>query len=172
MTTVILSVTLAFVFAIDVAETDAVMTQNSDSLIPEAEAKKSGAEHTIQMEAVKMPDGMYAYRMVDYELTSEDNKKNKDDDKKNKSKTRNLVDEGVYSTDPQIPGPTLVFSEGDKVNVTLTNSACENDFVTGGVGASENSRVGIHVHGVHYDISDDATYKRMNMSEDFLCSYL
>jgi len=167
ITTVILSVTLAFVFAIDIAETDAVMAQNIELSIPEADAKKSGVEHTIQMEAVKMPDGMYAYRMVDYELTSQENNNDDEDDK---TKTRNLVDEGIYSTDPQIPGPTLVFTEGDKVQVTLTNNACDDNFITGGVGASENSRIGIHVHGVHYDISDDATYKRVNMSEDSAAS--
>ncbi len=30
---------------------------------------------------------------------------------------------------------------------------------------SETSLLGIHVHGVHYDISDDATYSRVNMVE-------
>ncbi len=60
----------------------------------------------------------------------------------------------------------------------MINSACENNFVDGPghpldnfpIGPlatySETSLVGIHVHGVHYDINDDASYERMNMSED------
>ena len=63
-------------------------------------------------------------------------------------------------------------------NVTLINNACDDAFVNGPGhpldGApfgplptySENSMLGIHVHGVHYDISDDASYARMNMAED------
>lgn len=31
---------------------------------------------------------------------------------------------------------------------------------------SENSMLGIHVHGVHYDVTDDVSYARMNMAED------
>ena len=167
LTTVILSITLASVFAFNVSETNAISkTENNISFpLGEAEAAPSGAKHDIMMEAVKMPDGMYAYRMVEYEMTTE--RGNNDDDAEEKrTKVRDLVKAGIYSTDPQIPGPTLVFTEGDTVNVTLKNNACEDNFVNGGVGAFENSRVGIHVHGVHYDISDDATYKRMNMSDE------
>ena len=167
LTTVILSIALTSVFAIDFNETNTIKAESLGLPILEAEAKSSGSEHTIKMEAVKMPDGMYAYRIVDYEITTDSDKGNDDDDNKKKSKTRNLVDDGVYSTDPQIPGPTLVFTEGDKVNITLTNKACEDNFVVGGAGINENSRVGIHVHGVHYDISDDATYKRVNMSDEY-----
>jgi FtsP/CotA-like multicopper oxidase with cupredoxin domain/DNA-binding beta-propeller fold protein YncE/plastocyanin len=105
-------------------------------------------QHNIEMEAVKMPDGLYAYRMLSYET----------------SEGRDLVEEGVYNTKPSIPGPTLVFTETDVVNLRLYNNACD-DFVVDNAGENENSLVGIHVHGVHYDISDDATYQRMNMSD-------
>ena len=173
LTTVILSITLASVFAINFSETNAAnKTENNIGFaLVEAEAAPSGVKHDIVMEAVKMPDGMYAYRMVEYKMITErgndrDDKDNNDKEEK-RTKVRDLVKAGIYSTDPQIPGPTLVFTEGDTVNVTLKNNACEDNFVNGGVGAFENSRIGIHVHGVHYDISDDATYKRMNMSDDF-----
>jgi plastocyanin len=111
------------------------------------------------MEAVPMPDGMYAYRMVSY--LDPDNVQ--------------LVG-SVYSSDPSIPGPTIILTEGDRANVTLINGACEDTFVDGPphpllgdgtpVTRAENSMVGIHVHGVHYDITHDATYGRMNMNGD------
>ncbi|MGD8638382.1 MAG: copper oxidase, partial [Nitrosopumilaceae archaeon] len=145
LTTVVLSIALTSVFVIDFNEDT---TNSVAQTIPSfsAEAAPSGIHHEIEMEAVKMPDGMYAYRLVNYAT----------------SDGRDLVDEGVYKTKPTIPGPTLVFTEGDSVDLILRNSACD-DFVIGDVGNSENSYVGIHVHGVHYDISDDATYGRVNM---------
>jgi DNA-binding beta-propeller fold protein YncE/plastocyanin len=147
LTTVILSITLASVFTINFAETNVTTYKNTDIPLA-AEAAHSGDHHTIEMEAVKMPDGMYAYRMVSYVLDGVD-----------------LVDTGVYDTDPSIPGPTIVMTEGDSADITLTNNACDENFVDGGVGAAENFFVGMHTHGVHYDISDDATYKRVNGAE-------
>ena len=149
LTTVILSITLTSVFTINFAETN--VTQYHDAVIPllAAEAQTSpGKSHTIEMEAVKMLDGMYAYRMVSYDLDGTD-----------------LVATGVFDTDPSIPGPTIVMDEYDTADITLTNNACDENFVNGGVGSAENFYVGIHTHGVHYDISDDATYDRMNMAE-------
>jgi plastocyanin len=167
MTTVILSIALTSVFAFDM-ENNNITNLNSE--IPFAAEAKKSTTHNITIEAVAMPDGLYAYRMVDYELVSD--KKGGDDDEET-SKVRNLVDEGVYSTDPSIPGPTIILTEGDEANVTLINNACDNTFVDGvnhPLGAlptyNENSMLGIHVHGVHYDISDDATYGRMNMNGD------
>ena len=98
-----------------------------------------------------MPDGMYAYRMISYDIEGEEN--------------RDLMAEGVYNTKPSIPGPTIVLTEGDHATVTLKNNACDSKFLEGTVGPSEIFNVGMHVHGVHYDISDDATYDRVNMSE-------
>ena len=154
LTTVILSITLTSVFTINFAET--TVTKYNDSVIPllAAEAQEStGKSHTIEMEAVKMPDGMYAYRMVSYTLEDTD------------SIVTDLVATGVFGTDPSIPGPTIVMDEYDTADITLTNNACDENFVDGGVGSAENFYVGMHTHGVHYDISDDATYDRMNMAE-------
>ena len=126
--------------------------------LPFAAQAQSGDTHNITMEAVAMPDGLYAYRMVSYTIGNDGNK---------------LVGT-QYSGKPSIPGPTIIMTEGDDANVTLINSACENNFVDGPTHPlvnslptySENSMLGIHVHGVHYDISDDASYARMNMSND------
>ncbi len=148
LTTVILSIALTSVFTINFAETD--VTKYEDTNIPlfAAEAADSGTHHTIEMEAVKMPDGMYAYKMVSYVLDGD-----------------NLVEDGIYDTDPSIPGPTIVMTEGDSADITFTNNACDENFVDGGVGAAENFFIGMHTHGVHYDISDDATYERVNGAE-------
>lgn len=148
MTISILSVALLAVFSYDASET--ITTQSQQTVIPSFSAANAapGVVHDIEMEAVKMPDGMYAYRMVSYDLDGVD-----------------LVANGTYDTDPSIPGPTLVFNEGDSVDLNLYNNACDSNFVDGGVGFAENFLVGVHVHGVHYDITDDATYKRVNMAE-------
>ena len=119
-----------------------------------------GDTHEIEMEAVKMPDGMYAYRMVSYTI----------------NQGQELVGK-MYDGKPSIPGPTIILTEGDHASVSLTNNACGDDFVAGPpspldalVGPlptySETSLLGIHVHGVHYDITDDASYARMNMAEN------
>ena len=136
---------MASVFAIDFAETDVTTYKNADIPLFAAEAVPAGLTHTIEMESVKMPDGMYAYRMVEYDLDGDD-----------------LVADGIFDTDPSVPGPTIVLTEGDSATITLTNNACDENFVDGGVGAAETFFVGMHVHGVHYDISDDATYDRVN----------
>ena len=169
MTTVILSIALTSVFAFDFENNE---LSTVDSEIPFAAEAKKSETHNITIEAVAMPDGLYAYRMLDYEIVT-DKKGGDDDDDKKKSKIRNLVDEGVYSTDPSIPGPTIILTEGDQANVTLINNACDDTFVDGPSHPlttlptySENSMLGMHVHGVHYDITDDASYGRMNMNGD------
>jgi DNA-binding beta-propeller fold protein YncE/plastocyanin len=153
-----LSIALTSVFAIDFNEQsiETSSTQGLPSFF--AEAGPSGVHHEIVMQAVKMPDGMYAYQMLEYTIGSKDLVIHKDNP---------VPSNGVYTTKPQIPGPTLVFTEGDSVDLTLWNYACD-DFVIGDTGflptENENSLVGIHVHGVHYDITDDASYNRMNMN--------
>ena len=158
ITTVILSFALTSVFAFDTESTQSTQTNSADILPLIAVEAVSGDVHDIEMEAVAMPDGLYAYRMVSYTITVGG-------------------DEGPelvgtqYSGKPSIPGPTIIMNEGDHANITLKNSACEDDFPDGpahplGVPTfSETSLLGIHVHGVHYDISDDASYARMNMAE-------
>jgi DNA-binding beta-propeller fold protein YncE/plastocyanin len=170
ITTVMLSIALTSVFAIDFNDIslEANATDKTPFFLAQADKPKDydPIGHEIVMEAVKMPDGMYAYRMVEYTTTD----------------GRDLVihgnnpnpSDGVYTTKPSIPGPTLIFTEGDSVEITLYNKACD-DFVVdttslNAAGANENSLIGIHVHGVHYDISDDATYARVNMSENSAAS--
>jgi DNA-binding beta-propeller fold protein YncE len=94
--------------------------------------------------------------MVSY-IVENDNKNN------DEGEQRNLIEEGVYTQKPSIPGPTIVLTEGDHAVIKLKNNACDSAFLEGNVGASEIFNVGMHVHGVHYDISDDATYQRVNM---------
>jgi DNA-binding beta-propeller fold protein YncE/plastocyanin len=150
-----LSIALTSVFAIDYQKDTITFDKN----IPFAAEATSHYEHEIIMEAVSMPDGLYAYRMVSY----------LDSDK------TELVG-SVYSSDPSIPGPTIMLTEGDLAKVTLINNACDDTFVDGpphpllgenmNFTRSETSMLGIHVHGVHYDIKDDASYGRMNMNGD------
>jgi FtsP/CotA-like multicopper oxidase with cupredoxin domain len=161
LTTVVLSIALTSIFAIDFDNNS--IGPNSLETLPffaqadKPEVDKEPIHHTITMQAVKMPDGMYAYAMVSY--TTSDNRDLVDHpDNENPS-------DAVYSTKPSIPGPTLVFTERDTVSLTLQNNACD-DFVVDDLGAIENSLVGVHVHGVHYDIQKDATYDRMNMNGD------
>jgi DNA-binding beta-propeller fold protein YncE/plastocyanin len=156
MTTVMLSIALTSVFAInfDITSNSLESSQALPPFFAEADTD-TGIHHTIKMQAVKMPDGMYAYQMLEY--TTSDGKDlviHPDNP---------IPTNGVYSTKPSIPGPTLIFEEGDTVSLTLRNNACD-DFVIGEAGENENSLVGIHVHGVHYDVGDDATYDRVNMN--------
>jgi FtsP/CotA-like multicopper oxidase with cupredoxin domain/DNA-binding beta-propeller fold protein YncE/plastocyanin len=156
ITTVMLSITLASVFALDFENANSLESQ-----IPFAAEAAKSSTHNITMEAVAMPDGLYAYRMVEYTI---------DDG--------NELVERAYSGKPSIPGPTIIMTEGDDANITLINNACDDTYVDGPghpvdglIDGSlpkynENSLLGIHVHGVHYDITDDATYGRMNMNGD------
>jgi DNA-binding beta-propeller fold protein YncE len=156
ITTIVLSFALTSVFAIDFNERSLETTSTNLPFFFAQADKPEDSEpihHEIEMEAVKMPDGMYAYRMVSYDTYNDE------------GWVADLVDDGIYKTKPSIPGPTLVFTEGDTVDLTLHNNACD-DFVISGAGTIENSLVGVHVHGVHYDINDDATYQRMNMGEE------
>ena len=156
LTTVILSIALTSVFAFDFENNEST---SIDSQIPFAAEALEGSTHNIVMEAVSMPDGLYAYRMVSYNIDGGSEMVGK-----------------VYTDKPSIPGPTIILTEGDDANVTLINNACDENFVNGpshpllggdgSITKSETSMVGIHIHGVHYDITDDATYGRMNMNGD------
>jgi len=75
MTTVILSIALTSVFAFNFKNNEFTTTE-----IPFAAEAKKSTTHNITIEAVAMPDGLYAYRMVDYELVKDDDD---DDNKKN-----------------------------------------------------------------------------------------
>lgn len=66
-----------------------------------------------------------------------------------------------YSTVATIPGPTLVLTEGDTVELTLFNDIPSEPPVEGG-----SKQVSVHVHGVHYDIISDGTLKVINNVHD------
>ena len=178
LSTIVLSFALMSILSIDFQHFDASLN-TEEFIVPQAEAKpsddpsnndksgeakvkakSSGTHHEIEMWAVKMPDDMYAYKINSYTMDGTDMVKS------------STNPDGIFTTAPQIPGPTLVFTEGDTATVTLHNKACDDNFINGPTHPlalpqySENSMVGIHVHGVHYGIDDDASYKRMNMAED------
>jgi len=127
---------------------DQTETQIQSNLIQTADAALDGVHHEIVMDAVEMPDGMYAYRMTSHIIDGSED-----------------VTEIRYGSNPQptIPGPTLIFTEGDDATITLNNKVSCDDFpdvVDGDRSTPEISRIGIHVHGVHYDPKDDGTPKR------------
>ncbi|MFB5633353.1 MAG: hypothetical protein ACE5SV_00675, partial [Candidatus Nitrosomaritimum aestuariumsis] len=108
ITTVMLSIALTSVFAVDFENTSIGDT------IPFMAQASSHYDHKIVMEAVEMPDGLYAYRMVSYL----------------NSTGQEIVGE-MYSDKPSIPGPTIILTEGDVAKVTLINNACDDNFVNG-----------------------------------------
>ena len=86
MTTVIISIALPSVFAFDFQNNEFTTTE-----IPFAAEAKKSTTHNITIEAVAMPDGLYAYRMVDYELVQDNNG---DDDDENDDETTKLSNSG------------------------------------------------------------------------------
>ena len=86
--------------------------------------------HTIDIEAVEMPDDIFAYKMK-----------------------RHMVDgkdiTSLYSSKPSIPGPTIVLTKGDEAIVTLINKvSCDNfpDMTTSGTREVPSiSKIGIYM---------------------------
>ncbi len=101
----------------------------------------TGVIHNIQMRAVALPSGQLAYQMVKHSTKS------------GSGRTKDITDK--YSSEPTIPGPTIVLTEGDTAEITLEHGI-----------ADSNSPVSLHVHGVHYDIKSDGTMKAMNKAID------
>jgi DNA-binding beta-propeller fold protein YncE/plastocyanin len=109
-----------------------------------------GSSHEVVLEAVELPDGLYAYRMKSHRIDGRD-----------VTSTRY----GANSK-PSIPGPTIVLTEGDAVKLTLINKvSCDRlpDKFTGGRETPGRAAIGVHVHGVHYKIESDGTPKDVNM---------
>ena len=107
-----------------------------------------GRTHDIKLEAVEMPDGMFAYRMAEHKVDGKD-----------------ITD--LYSSKPSIPGPTIVLRLGDEADVTLINKVtCDNfpDEFTTGRETPSLAKIGVHVHGVHYDIESDGTPQSVHMN--------
>jgi FtsP/CotA-like multicopper oxidase with cupredoxin domain len=104
---------------------------------PGEERNPGGDTHFITIKAVALPSGQVAYQMVSHKIKSADDQ------------TKDVTDR--YDTNPSIPGPAIVMTEGDKAEVTLEH----------GIANSEGP-VSIHVHGVHYPIDSDGTMKILN----------
>jgi FtsP/CotA-like multicopper oxidase with cupredoxin domain len=145
----ILSVALLSIFAFDATENKTIQTQNT--IIQTASADHNPAHHNIEMEAVEMPDGLYAYRMVSHEMGLS-------------GSSTDLTDR--YSSKPSIPGPTIIINQGETVSLTLTNNvSCEDwpDMKTDATRETPSiSQIGVHVHGVHYPTTSDGTPKLVN----------
>ncbi|MGR8980566.1 MAG: multicopper oxidase domain-containing protein [Gammaproteobacteria bacterium] len=101
----------------------------------------SGKKHQVKLRAVGLDSGQLAYQMVSHTVRDDSGK----------------VDDITerYSPEPSIPGPAIVITEGDRVEVTLEH----------GIEGS-NEPVSIHVHGVHFDIESDGTMKMLNHVSD------
>jgi hypothetical protein len=150
----ILSVLLGGVFALDFSDSEVNSSQTN--FITPAEASIDGVFHDIQLEAVELPDGMYAYRMVEHLICDQliDESCDPEDLPEDVTQLR------YASLKPSVPGPTLIFTEGDKAKITLKNSVpCEDypDLIDSERETPEIARIGIHVHGVHYSVANDGT---------------
>jgi hypothetical protein len=109
------------------------ISTDTDGLIAAAEAT-TGVNHEITLVAEMLDNGLLAYRMDSHMMD-------------NGTTVVDLTDK--YSEDATIPGPTIVITEGDTVDLTI-----ENDIGDG--------MVSVHVHGVHYDIESDGTLQHIN----------
>jgi plastocyanin/DNA-binding beta-propeller fold protein YncE len=61
------------------------------------------AENTVELEAVVLPNGQYAYKMISHEVGGDD-----------------VTDR--YSDIATIPGPTIVINEGDSLSISVTDN--------------------------------------------------
>lgn len=98
------------------------------------------ANHRITLEAVRMPSGQLAYRMLEHRIDADGNVKDVT---------------GRYPSGPTIPGPAIVIQEGDVAEVTLKHGIADSDLP-----------VSLHVHGVHYKIDSDGTTAALNGEGD------
>jgi manganese oxidase len=105
----------------------------------------SGNIHHIDMTAHALENGQLAYQMLSHEIEIT-----------HRRQTRTVDMTAHYSSEPSIPGPTLVISEGDEVFLTIYNDIDEYP----------DEQVSVHVHGVHYEIDSDGTLKPVNRVSD------
>ncbi|MEO9296069.1 MAG: multicopper oxidase domain-containing protein, partial [Nitrososphaera sp.] len=121
--------------------TTATAREGSANNILPAAAAVSAMRHNITMSAVKVNESseLYAYKMISHKVTD--------------LNTHAVTDvTGTHSLQPSIPGPTIVIKEGDEVFLTIQN----------GLNDPSLGIVGVHVHGIHYDILSDGTLKELN----------
>ncbi|SDW94856.1 multicopper oxidase domain-containing protein [Nitrosomonas communis] len=106
----------------------------------------AGNTHRIGMFAEEITGGYFAYRMMRHEITDQDG---------------NSTDITTrYSDKATIPGPTLIISEGDEVEIELMYQIVPDQE------NSKHNQVSLHVHGVHFDIDSDGTLKYINLHSD------
>ncbi|SDW09134.1 multicopper oxidase domain-containing protein [Nitrosomonas oligotropha] len=124
----------------------AICLVSAMSFLPVAES--SAANHIIRMTAEETRNDGFGNKLMAYKMLS------------------HIVDgadiTGRYSHDATIPGPTIVLTEGDKVEITLENAIPGAFTHTPGV----SKQVSLHVHGVHYKIDSDGTLKVINNHDD------
>jgi FtsP/CotA-like multicopper oxidase with cupredoxin domain len=100
-------------------------------------ALEGGSTHLITLKAANLPSGQLAYQMLSHKIKTPD------------GDTKDVTSR--YPTQPTIPGPTIVMTEGDAAEVTLEHGI-----------ANSALPVSVHVHGVHYNIDSDGTMKALN----------
>jgi len=117
--------------------------------------------HKIEMSVQKIEkpgDDLFGYQLDKHEIF----------DPKNGEMLNDITDR--YTKGPTIPGPTLMFEEGDSVELTLTNPGKSMNGICNTNPSPENTgalgRVSIHVHGIHYSIASDGTLGILNGLRD------
>jgi len=104
----------------------------------------AGNSHRISMVAEELEGGYYAYRMMHHEITDQT------------GSTINITSR--YSDAATIPGPTIIMTEGDEIEIELMHRFDPEN--------PKQEHVSLHVHGVHYDIDSDGTLKYINLYKD------
>ncbi len=108
-----------------------------------AQESTQGKQHMIKMVAEELEGGYLAYRMMQHEITDS-------------SGTTDVTSR--YSQAATMPGPTIVITEGDIVDIELFHAINPE--------SPAQEHVSLHVHGVHYDIVSDGTLKYINLFKD------
>lgn len=111
--------------------------------------KSLAAEHIIQMTAEEVHEDGFGSKLMAYKMLS------------HTVNGTNITHR--YSNHATIPGPTLILTEGDTVNLTIYNDI---PGANAGVLKGISSQVSVHVHGVHYKIVSDGTLKVINQEDD------
>lgn len=109
--------------------------------------KSNAATHIIEMTTKEIQDDGFGSKLMAYQMKSHTIDGTPVTDR--------------YSTEATIPGPTIVLTEGDTVELTLFNEIT-NDHSVNGI----SKQVSVHVHGVHYELVSDGTLKVINKIHD------
>ena len=106
--------------------------------------------HTRKMEAKNLPGGYLAYRMISHCILEHGSSDPCED----------VTAERYDTSEATMPGPTIVITEEDEVDIELFHVIANPDEIP------SKDHVSLHVHGVHYDILSDGTLKYINMVKD------